>query len=213
MTLLTGDIINEIEYGQDFSPDWDGTVLEDVKPSNPGMPTTFTWYNENSSFGAGRLDYIVYSGSVLELGTSFSLHSKTLPQEFLDTTFLQRNDTYEASDHLPIVADFRNKEVTNSKVGSKKSQSFRLYQNYPNPFNPSTNIKFDIPENGLVSLIVYDLMGHKVSELVNTNMNSGFHNVSWNGTDNFGNTVSTGVYIYQLKTGNYSNTQKMLFIK
>ena len=56
-------------------------------------------------------------------------------------------------------------------------------------------------------------MGHKVTELVNTNMNSGFHNVSWNGTDNFGNTVSTGVYIYQLKTGNYSNTQKMLFIK
>ena len=90
---------------------------------------------------------------------------------------------------------------------------FKLHENYPNPFNPSTNIKFDIPENGLVSLIVYDLMGHKVTELVNTNMNSGFHNVSWNGTDNFGNTVSTGVYIYQLKTGNYSNTQKMLFIK
>ena len=90
---------------------------------------------------------------------------------------------------------------------------FKLHENYPNPFNPSTNIKFDIPENGLVSLIVYDLMGHKVAELVNTNMNSGFHNVSWNGTDNFGNTVSTGVYIYQLKTGNYSNTQKMLFIK
>ena len=88
-----------------------------------------------------------------------------------------------------------------------------MHENYPNPFNPSTNIKFDIPENGLVSLIVYDLMGHKVTELVNTNMNSGFHNVSWNGTDNFGNTVSTGVYIYQLKTGNYSNTQKMLFIK
>ena len=77
---------------------------------------------------------------------------------------------------------------------------FKLHENYPNPFNPSTNIKFDIPENGLVSLIVYDLMGHKVVELVNTNMNSGFHNVSWNGTDNFGNTVSTGVYIYQLKT-------------
>ena len=90
---------------------------------------------------------------------------------------------------------------------------FKLHENYPNPFNPSTNIKFDIPENGLVSLIVYDLMGHKVAELVNTNMNSGFHNVSWNGTDNFGNTVSTGVYIYQLKTGSYSNTQKMLFIK
>ena len=118
-TLLTGDIIDEIEYGQDFSPDWDGTALEDVKPFNPGMPTTFTWYNENSSFGAGRLDYIVYSGSVLELGTNFSLHSKTLPQEFLDTTFLQRNDTYEASDHLPIVADFRNKEVTNSEFNFK----------------------------------------------------------------------------------------------
>ena len=116
----------------------------------------------------------------------------------------------QLNDPVKLIIDATSLDIAdNSAIPTE----FKLHENYPNPFNPSTNIKFDIPENGLVSLIVYDLMGHKVTELVNTNMNSGFHNVSWNGTDNFGNTVSTGVYIYQLKTGNYSNTQKMLFIK
>ena len=116
----------------------------------------------------------------------------------------------QINDPVKLIIDATSLDIAdNSAIPTE----FKLHENYPNPFNPSTNIKFDIPENGLVSLIVYDLMGHKVTELVNTNMNSGFHNVSWNGTDNFGNTVSTGVYIYQLKTGNYSNTQKMLFIK
>jgi len=207
-TMLTGDIINEVEYGQDFSPDWDGTALEDVKPFNPGMPTTFTWYNENSSFGAGRLDYIVYSGSVLELGTNFSLHSKTLPQEFLDTTFLQRNDTYEASDHLPIVADFRNKEVTNSEVDSKKSQSFRLYQNYPNPFNPSTQIHYALPEATHVTLVVFNSVGQKVMELVNGQQSAGYHTATFDASG-----LSSGVYLYKLTTPSFTQTKKMLLIK
>ena len=207
-TMLTGDIINEIEYGQDFSPDWDGTALEDVKPFNPGMPTTFTWYNENSSFGAGRLDYIVYSGSVLELGTNFSLHSKTLPQEFLDTTFLKRNDTYEASDHLPIVADFRNKEVTNSEVDSKKSQSFRLHQNYPNPFNPSTQIQYALPEATHVTLGVFNSIGQKVMELVNGQKLAGLHTATFDGSG-----LSSGVYLYKLTTPSFTQTKKMLLIK
>jgi len=207
-TMLTGDIINEVEYGQDFSPDWDGTALEDVKPFNPGMPTTFTWYNENSSFGAGRLDYIVYSGSVLELGTNFSLHSKTLPQEFLDTTFLQRNDTYEASDHLPIVADFRNKEVTNSEVDSKKSQSFRLYQNYPNPFNPSTQIHYALPEATHVTLVVFNSVGQKVMELVNGQKSAGYHTATFDASG-----LSSGVYLYKLTTPSFTQTKKMLLIK
>ena len=207
-TLLTGDIINEIEYGQDFSPDWDGTALEDVKPFNPGMPTTFTWYNENSSFGAGRLDYIVYSGSVLELGTNFSLHSKTLPQEFLDTTFLQRNDTYEASDHLPIVADFRNKEVTNSEVGSKKSQSFRLHQNYPNPFNPSTKISYTVDKPSHIELVVTNSIGQSVSTLVNSIQQSGNYTVNFDASG-----LSSGIYTYWLRVDGLQISKTMTLVR
>lgn len=207
-TLLTGDIINEIEYGQDFTPDWDGTALEDVKPFNPGMPTTFTWYNENSSFGAGRLDYIVYSGSVLELGTNYSLHSKTLPQEFLDTTFLQRNDTYEASDHLPIVADFRNKEVTNSEVGSKKSQSFRLHQNYPNPFNPSTKISYTVDKPSHIELVVTNSIGQSVSTLVNSIQQSGNYTVNFDASG-----LSSGIYTYWLRVDGLQISKTMTLVR
>ena len=207
-TMLTGDIINEIKYGQDFSPDWDGTALEDVKPFNPGMPTTFTWYNENSSFGAGRLDYIVYSGSVLELGTSFSLHSKTLPQEFLDTTYLQRNDTYEASDHLPVVADFRVKKATNSELDSEKSKSVRLHQNYPNPFNSSTTISYTVDKSSYIELIIINSIGQTVSSLVNRVQQSGNYTVNFDASG-----LSSGIYTYSLRADGLDMSKIMTLVK
>ena len=90
---------------------------------------------------------------------------------------------------------------------------YKLHSNYPNPFNPTTTIQFDIPKEINVELIVYDIMGNTVSELINTKLNPGYHKVLWNGTDNFGNYVSAGLYVYQIKAGDYINTQKMLFIK
>ena len=207
-TMLTGDIINEIKYGQDFSPDWDGTALEDVKPFNPGMPTTFTWYNENSAFGAGRLDYIVYSGSVLELGTSFSLHSKTLPQEFLDTTYLQRNDTYEASDHLPVVADFRVKKATNSELDSEKSKSVRLLQNYPNPFNSSTTISYTVDKSTYIELIIINSIGQTVSSLVNRVQQSGNYTVNFDASG-----LSSGIYTYSLRADGLDMSKIMTLVK
>ena len=207
-TMLTGDIINEIEYGQDFSPDWDGTALEDVKPFNPGMPTTFTWYNENSSFGAGRLDYIVYSGSVLELGTSFSLHSKTLPQELLDTTYLQRNDTYEASDHLPVVADFRVKKATNSELDSEKSKSVRLHQNYPNPFNSSTTISYTVDKSSYIELIIINSIGQTVSSLVNRVQQSGNYTVNFDASG-----LSSGIYTYWLRADGLQLSKTMTLVR
>ena len=88
-----------------------------------------------------------------------------------------------------------------------------LHNNYPNPFNPETNIQFDIPESGNVILKIYNMLGQEVKTLVEENMNAGIHKVQWDGTNEFGQTVPSGLYIYQLIAENFSATKKMSLMK
>ncbi len=104
-TLLTGDIFYT-QYGADFSPDWDGSDFEDALPLTTGMPAAVTWQNLFSDFGPGRLDYMIYSGSVMELDNAFSLNTAELSQDQLEDSQLQSGDSNSASDHFAIVGDF-----------------------------------------------------------------------------------------------------------
>ena len=87
-------------------------------------------------------------------------------------------------------------------------KEYKLYQNYSNPFNPITNIKFDLPKNGFVTLKVLDIRGREIKTLVDEDLKSGTYNVSWDGSD-----YPSGVYFYKLVADDYSMTKKMLLIK
>jgi hypothetical protein len=91
--------------------------------------------------------------------------------------------------------------------------SFKLYQNYPNPFNPVTKIRFDIPPSkgarGMTArLSIYDILGKEIEVLVNQQLQSGSYKIEWNASN-----YPSGVYFYRIKTGDYSNTKKMVLIK
>ena len=88
-----------------------------------------------------------------------------------------------------------------------------LLQNAPNPFNPTTNIRFDMPEDGIVSLKIYDVLGRKVITLLHAEIPAGQHAYSWNGKDMYGRMAATGIYFYRLKTTGYTKTRKMLLVK
>jgi len=90
---------------------------------------------------------------------------------------------------------------------------FALHQNYPNPFNPLTEIQFDIPSATQINVSIFNLMGQKVKTLVNEQVAPGYHAVQWDGTNENGFSVSTGMYFYTLNTGNHSAMKKMLFLK
>jgi len=90
---------------------------------------------------------------------------------------------------------------------------FALHQNYPNPFNPVTNLKFELPVAADVKLVIYNLVGQQVATLVNRELNAGYHNVLWKGTDAFGRPVSSGVYIYRIKADDFTSSKKMLLLK
>lgn len=90
---------------------------------------------------------------------------------------------------------------------------FALHQNYPNPFNPSTTIRFSLPTSEAVHIAVYDLAGRVVKTLASQRYPAGSHTVAWDGTDNSGNTVSSGVYFYRMSAGAFSDAKKLVFMK
>lgn len=91
--------------------------------------------------------------------------------------------------------------------------SFELYQNYPNPFNPSTIIKYSIPRNTFVTLKIYDMLGREIKTLINNEVTSGTHSIVWDGFDNNGNKVASGIYIYRLIADGFNTSKKMMLIK
>lgn len=103
-----------------------------------------------------------------------------------------------------------------SKGGSDEQlipESVLLESNYPNPFNPSTTIRFGLSQDDNVSLKIFNALGQEVATLVNEFRNAGYHDVVWNGTDNSGNQVTSGIYFYRLSTGSFVEVKKMLLTK
>jgi hypothetical protein len=92
-------------------------------------------------------------------------------------------------------------------------ETFTLYPAYPNPFNPTTNIRYDLPENALVNITIYDMMGRIVSNLVSSQQTAGYKSTQWNATNNAGSPVSAGVYLYKIQAGEFRQTKKMVLLK
>jgi len=90
---------------------------------------------------------------------------------------------------------------------------FALSQNYPNPFNPTTSIKYQLANNANVKLVVYNMLGQVVKTLVSQEQEAGYYTIKWNGTNDFGGKVSSGIYIYRIIAGNYISTIKMNLLK
>jgi len=90
---------------------------------------------------------------------------------------------------------------------------YALDQNYPNPFNPSTTIRYQIPTDASVNLIIYNVQGQKIRTLVSKEQKAGYYNVVWDGRNEAGQTVSTGLYLYRVQAGSFVATQKMLMLK
>ena len=96
---------------------------------------------------------------------------------------------------------------------SKIPEQFILYPNYPNPFNPVTTIRYDLSNESFVNITIYDMLGNVVYNLVNTNQSSGYKSVQWNATNNQGEPVSAGVYLYKIQAGDFVDTKKMILLK
>jgi hypothetical protein len=105
--------------------------------------------------------------------------------------------------------------TTSGVAGNKDGVpgTFELANNYPNPFNPSTNIRYGVPHDSHVSLVIYNVLGQKVNGLVDMQRSAGRYDVVWDGRDDAGQSVGTGVYFYRLQAGETVLVKKMLLLK
>ena len=117
--------------------------------------------------------------------------------------------TYALFDHNYNLLDEKDSVVNRVYIPEK----FSLKQNYPNPFNPKTTIRFSLPKDSNVELFVYDVNGKIVKEFINTSMQPGNYKVVWDGTNQSGVLVGSGIYFYRIKAGSFIASQKMIFLK
>ena len=148
------------------------------------------------------------SNKKVRRGGSWNYHESTLK-----SAARASDEKFKGNDHFGF------RVVSNAEITSSKNQigvtpnKFELFNNYPNPFNPSTTIKFNLPEQQKVSLKIFNILGAEVKTLLNEIIAGGSHSYKWDGKNDYGNSVSTGLYIYTLRTEKYSQSKRMLLIK
>ena len=98
-------------------------------------------------------------------------------------------------------------------VNNQIPYTYHLFQNYPNPFNPVTKIRYDLPKDALVSITIYDIMGRSIRSLVKSRQTAGYRSIQWNATNNLGQPVSAGIYIYIIQAGEFMEARKLVLLK
>lgn len=194
-----------------ITPDNSVECLSDSGWVDTGFDITRgTWYNVHTvmNFSTNTV-YLYFNGALIHTNTiitnsgSYAFAGLRLDQPGNDKMYVDNYLVRTLS--IPTGID----EINNESLVSE----FALNQNYPNPFNPTTTISYTIPRSGGVVLQIFNGLGQKVRTLVNDNQNAGTHNVLWNGTDDYGNQVSSGVYVYFLQANNRIHSRKLVYVK
>ena len=97
--------------------------------------------------------------------------------------------------------------------GDLLPKNYTLHDKYPNPFNPTTTLRFDLPQVSSITLTIYNMLGQKVRTFNMQNTSAGYHSITWDATNDLGEQVGAGVYLYQLQAKDFVKTRKMVLLK
>jgi hypothetical protein len=157
-------------------------------------------FDENNMFSYDKLGYEV---SLEGIGTNREVYLR------LSTTSNDETSGYSLTQRYSdetILGKTHTKKI--NYTGTEKPTEYALYQNYPNPFNPVTTITYQIPKEGLVTLKIYDILGKEVTTLINEEKQAGKYSIDFNASK-----LSSGVYLYELRSNEFKSTKKLLLMK
>jgi hypothetical protein len=205
------------------------TVLDTFQISTATDETIpFTWessYDVDSDLTYKLIVTLDYPGNVYtqdylnisDASTSISTYEYASFMTDFNLTLWNIDYVVEVSDEEFTVISQAGEFVLNNTLLSTDSkiipEVFALHQNYPNPFNPVTSLRYDLPEDGLVNITIYDMMGRIVKTLVNSSQTAGYKSISWNATNDRNESVSAGLYLYTIQAGEFRQTKKMVLLK
>jgi len=183
------------------------------------------WYHYDDStceYGCMAMEYL-YWGIVTNMDilsdsqTCFGIANEwepCTPELFEFTDTLMFNLITDAVNMLPQLAPDGNYCPSNVEIKKKTNlTSFQIYSNYPNPFNPITTLHYDLPEDKIVNITIYDIMGNVVKNLLQSKQIAGNKSIQWNATNDKNEAVSAGIYLYTIDLGIFRKTKKMVLLK
>jgi len=205
--LFNGAIENATGYNYNFvdsmktlaSNNYHLKNVEKIKPNNQAIAI----YSYGTNFDSTSLQGILKGEpiGVEYIGSDFKTVTLSFPLYYM-------NKTHAKSLIEFILTDKFEEVMPVDEPFAEIPSSYNLFQNYPNPFNPATTIRYALPEDGFVKLVVYNMLGEEVTAIVNTQQKAGNYEVSFNA----GN-LSSGVYVYRLETANYTSSKKLMLMK
>jgi len=132
--------------------------------------------------------------------------------EFIDTQVAAGVTYLYKLESVSFSGEFVTERIV--EITAPLPDSYTLFNNYPNPFNPTTNLRFQLPDNSEITIYIYNITGHLVKKLVSQQLYpAGEHVVTWDATDNTGRQLASGQYFYRFSAGNFVKTGKMLLLK
>lgn len=195
---------------------WSRNLYKGVFLSQSSLNQMLTFVNANAAggngYGLGTIRYNVGGKTCYGHGGNIFGYSSAIiyyPQDSICMALTMNIDINTG----PVATSFMNTVLTQRPVGinniiSELPSKFNLQQNYPNPFNPETNLKFDLPSQGEVKLIVYNSIGKEISTLFSGKLEAGTYSYKWNAAE-----FPSGVYFYKLQTENFTCIKKMMLVK
>ncbi len=156
-----------------------------------------------------------YEGPIYGLCDTLCLETLTSYNLYVYAVDTEGDEGYYSSvqtittGHKDMCPDYPNKLTANTNL----PEDFFLGQNYPNPFNAQTQIEYDLPEDCNVKLVIYNILGEKVRVLIDEFQSAGIRNIFWDGKNDRGEKVASGIYLYQIQAGSFTKTAKMSLLK
>ncbi len=220
VTFYNGDDLTTLHGSPDCSPDGEWILFSGYGGPRSGTVSDSTGTSSYSSSNVSKLcAYNLFSDETTEFFPRPPAISSWQGSFSPDGTKFCYNYENKDQRHQSIeiyIKDFdleSQKPELNTSVVSTSPLSFALHGNYPNPFNLYTTIEFSLPESDFVDLVIYSVTGQKIHELVSGHMTAGVHNVVWDGSNDSGLPVSTGVYLTRLNMGNAVTSGRMMLVK
>jgi hypothetical protein len=206
--LLINQCTNLLSF--ELEIEYDGSIMSFEQSVWESPYDDFTIEENNED---GLLRIAGFSGSGSENGNLVKLHftvAETFDGEEIEVT-VSKYRLNENVEGVNVVGVF-----TKSAMGIESDLipgQYALHQNHPNPFNPLTTLQYDLPEDAVVHITIYDMMGRVVCNLVNSQQTAGYKSVQWNATNDAGSPVSAGLYLYTIEAGQFRQTKKMVLLK
>tara|TARA_B100001758_G_C18221097_1_gene510306 strand:- start:20 stop:892 length:873 start_codon:yes stop_codon:yes gene_type:complete len=185
----SNDVDSDVTYKLTIELEFFGNIYTDVHENLADTTIGISANSLDALLNATGQDIAELSYTIEASDEEFIISSNTTGNFVLTRTFLSTHD----NNLIP--------------------KAFTLHQNYPNPFNPTTRIQYDLPESKFVNINIYDVIGRKIKLLVNNVQDAGYRSVYWDATNNLGQPVSAGMYIYTIQAGEFVQTRKMVLMK